>query len=57
MTMDEVSEETRIPVNTLRWYRHRGEGIRFAKIGGRLMARREDVEAWVEAAFETGPMK
>lgn len=52
MTMDEVSEMTRIPVNTLRWYRHRGDGVRFAKIGGRLMARRQDVEAWLDAAFE-----
>lgn len=57
MTMDEVSEETRIPVNTLRWYRHRGEGPKFAKIGGRLMARREDVQAWLDAAFETGEAK
>lgn len=52
MTMEEVSAETRVPVNTLRFYRHKGTGPKFAKIGGRLMARRQDVEAWLNAAFE-----
>lgn len=52
MTMDEVSEETRIPTSTLRYYRHKGTGPRFAKMGGRLMARREDVEKWIDAMFE-----
>lgn len=52
MTMEEVSAETRIPVNTLRFYRHKGMGPRFAKLGGRLMAKREDVEKWINDAFE-----
>lgn len=52
MTMDEVSQETRIPVNTLRFYRHKGLGPKFAKLGGRLVARREDVAQWINAAFE-----
>ena len=52
MTMDEVSEATRIPVNTLRFYRQKGAGPRFAKIGGRLMAQRAEVEKWISAAFE-----
>jgi predicted site-specific integrase-resolvase len=52
MTMEEVSEETRIPVNTLRFYRHKGIGPKFAKFGRRLMAKREDVEKYVNAAFE-----
>ncbi|QOD05431.1 helix-turn-helix domain-containing protein [Pseudarthrobacter sp. BIM B-2242] len=54
MTMDEVAEETRIPVNTLRFYRQNGKGPKFAKLGGRLMARREDVDGWIQRAFETG---
>lgn len=57
MTMDEVSEMTRIPVNTLRFYRHKGDGPKAAKIGGRVMYRRDDVEAWLDAAFETGQAK
>lgn len=52
MTLEEVSEMTRIPVNTLRFYRHKGSGPKFALIGGRLMAKRETVEAWVDAAFD-----
>lgn len=54
MTMDEVSEETRIPINTLRFYRHKGEGPKSALIGGRVTYRREDLEKWIDAAFETG---
>lgn len=52
LTLDEVSAQTRIPVNTLRFYRQKGQGPKFAKIGGRLMARRLDVEKWIDDAFE-----
>lgn len=52
MTIPEVSELTRIPEATLRFYRHKGDGPKSAKIGGRVMYRREDVEAWLDAAFE-----
>lgn len=55
MTIEEVSEETRIPVNTLRFYRHKGAGPQFAKLGGRLMAKRTDVEEWIDAAFSVNP--
>ncbi|WP_343902141.1 helix-turn-helix transcriptional regulator [Arthrobacter rhombi] len=54
MTMDEVSEETRIPVNTLRFYRHKGTGPKSAKIGGKVMYRREDLDKWINQAFEAG---
>lgn len=57
MTIDEVSELTRIPEATLRWYRHKGTGPRSAKIGGRVMFRRADVEAWLDEAFESGVAK
>lgn len=57
MTMKEVSEEIRIPVNTLRFYRHKGEGPKSALIGGKVMYRREDLEEWIDAAFETGEAK
>ena len=52
MTMDEVSEETRIPVNTLRFYRHKGTGPKSALIGGRVMYKRTDVEEYLDAAFD-----
>lgn len=57
MTMKEVSEETRIPLNTLRFYRHKGEGPKSALIGGKVMYRRDDVEAWINEGFETGRTK
>ncbi|WP_212746995.1 helix-turn-helix transcriptional regulator [Sinomonas gamaensis] len=52
LSLAEVSEMTRIPENTLRYYRQKGEGPRFGKLGGRLVARESDVLAWIDAAFE-----
>lgn len=52
-TMAEVSEMTRIPVNTLRYYRHLGnKGPRSASLGGRIMYREQDVLAWINEQFE-----
>lgn len=50
MTMAEVAARTRIPVNTLKYYRARGDiGPKSFKLGGRrVMYRRADVDAWVE---------
>ncbi|MDQ0094416.1 helix-turn-helix transcriptional regulator [Paeniglutamicibacter psychrophenolicus] len=52
MTMAEVAEMTRIPENTLRYYRHKETGPKSAKIGGRVMYRRADVDAWINEAFD-----
>lgn len=52
MTMGEVAEHTRIPVNTLRFYRHKGVGPASALIGGRVMYLRETVDAWIAEQFE-----
>ncbi|PKQ25052.1 MAG: DNA-binding protein [Actinobacteria bacterium HGW-Actinobacteria-4] len=51
-----VSERTGIPINTLRYYRMRGEGgpPSFRLGGRRVMYAVEDVEAWIEKARETG---
>ena len=51
LTLQEVSEMTRIKETTLRWYRHNGTGPKSAKLGGRVMYRREDVIAWLEDQF------
>lgn len=45
----EVSERSGIPVGTLRYYRHRGEGPRSFKLGRRVAYFEDDVEAWIEA--------
>lgn len=54
MTIQEVSDLTRVPVATLRYWRHQTSGPKSARFGGRLMYRREDVEKWVSEAFATG---
>jgi excisionase family DNA binding protein len=53
LTIEEVAELTRLPVATLRWYRATGKGgPKSGKIGGRrVMYRRADVEAWIQAVF------
>lgn len=49
LTFDEVSDRTGIPKATLRWLRAQGRGPRMGLLAGRLRAREEDVDAWVEA--------
>ena len=51
LTLQEVSEMTRIKEATLRWYRHTGTGPKSAKLGGRVMYKRADVIAWLEDQF------
>ncbi len=45
----EVHEKTGIPVATLRWWRHRGEGPRSFKLGKTVFYDIDDVAAWVES--------
>ncbi len=52
LTIDEVAEVTRLPINTLYHYRATGQGPKSAKIGRRVMYRRADVDAWISEAFE-----
>lgn len=48
MTTAEVSEYLKTPEATLRYWRHQGTGPKFFRLGGkRLMARRQDVDAWL----------
>jgi len=49
----DVSELTRVPVATLRYWRHTGKGgPKSFKIGNRVAYKLEDVEAWLEAQYE-----
>lgn len=52
LTLKEVAEMTRTKESTLRYYRTNGTGPKGAVIGGRLMYRRRDVEAWINSAFD-----
>ncbi|WP_018769259.1 helix-turn-helix transcriptional regulator [Arthrobacter sp. 162MFSha1.1] len=51
MTLEEVAEMLRKSPAQLRWMRHSGTGPKSAKVGGRVMFRRADVIAWVDAQF------
>ena len=51
LTLDEVSELTRVPVNTLYYWRHRGIGPQAAKMGKRLVYRESEVSRWVDEQF------
>lgn len=50
-TLEEVSEMTRMPAATLRFWRHKGTGPKSSKVGRRVMYREEDVAAWLEAQY------
>jgi predicted DNA-binding transcriptional regulator AlpA len=49
LTLREVSERTRIPLPTLRYYRHRGDGPPTFALGGRVMAFEQEVDDWILA--------
>lgn len=50
MTTSEVSALVRRSPETLRYWRHRNEGPPSFRLGRRVMYRRGDVSAWIEAA-------
>lgn len=50
MTTEEVAQYVRLSVETLRYFRQRDQGPRFARLGRRVMYRRQDVDNWIEAA-------
>jgi predicted DNA-binding transcriptional regulator AlpA len=49
---EEVAALARKPVATIRWLRAIGRGPRSGKLGNRVIYKRADVEAWIDAAFE-----
>ncbi|WGL50674.1 helix-turn-helix domain-containing protein [Nocardioides sp. BP30] len=53
LRIEEVSEKTGVPVETLRWWRKRdkGEGPRSGKLGRRVVYYASDVEAWIRSSL------
>lgn len=51
LTIEEAAERTRLPINTLRWMRHKGTGPRGAVLSRRIVYREDDLEAWIEQRF------
>lgn len=47
MTTAEVAELTRLPVGTLRYFRHSNTGPTSFKLGRRVTYRRDAVMAWI----------
>ena len=52
LTLPEVAARLRVPVNTLRWWRQKGTGPGFFKVGRRLVTTVGDLQAWIEEQKE-----
>ncbi|MGW9415159.1 helix-turn-helix domain-containing protein [Arthrobacter cupressi] len=52
LTLDETAEILRKSPAQLRWMIHSGTAPRSARIGGRRMFRRSDVQEFIREAFE-----
>jgi excisionase family DNA binding protein len=51
LTVEEVAKLCNRSVDTVRYWRYKGLGPRFARMGRRVMARRSDVLEWIDAQF------
>lgn len=53
LRLSEVAKMTGIPLNTLRYWRATGRGPKTWKLGGStVVAYEDDVEAWIQEAYE-----
>ena len=49
LTIAEAAQLLRTPVATLRYWRHRNAGPRSFRLGRRVLYRRDDLRAWIDA--------
>lgn len=54
LTIAEAAELLRAPVATLRYWRHLGTGPTSFRLGRRVLYRRDDLQAWVDARRDAG---
>jgi len=54
LTIAEAAELLRAPVATLRYWRHLGTGPRSFRLGRRVLYRRDDLDAWIDARHDQG---
>lgn len=47
LKLEQISERTGVPLATLRYYRHKKEGPPTFKLGRRVVAYADEVDAWV----------
>jgi excisionase family DNA binding protein len=56
LTAEELAEIFRVRVETIKQWRHRGQGPRAIKSGGKFLRwRQADVDAWLEQHAEQAP--
>jgi len=55
LTIDEAAALLRRTPAALRYMRHVGKGPKSALVGGRVMYRADDVDAYIDAAFAETP--
>jgi len=54
MTTEEVAHALRAPVETVRYWRHVGQGPKSFKIGRRVLYAADDIERFIESARSEG---
>jgi excisionase family DNA binding protein len=54
LTITEAADLLRAPVATLRYWRHLGTGPRSFRLGRRVLYRRDDLHAWIDAMHKNG---
>ncbi len=54
LTISEAAALLRAPVATLRYWRHLGTGPTSFRLGRRVLYRREDLHAWIDAHRDQG---
>lgn len=52
LTINEAAVLLRTPVATLRYWRHLGTGPHSFRVGRRVLYRRADLDAWVDARHD-----
>ena len=51
LLLEEVAEITRIPLPTLRFYRHSGKGPKTFRLGNRVVVKKADLDTWIEERY------
>lgn len=57
ITLEQISEKTGVPIATHRYYRATGQGPKTFKLGGKVVAFEDDVDAWIQAAYDAADSK
>ncbi|WP_336031973.1 helix-turn-helix transcriptional regulator [Geodermatophilus sp. FMUSA9-8] len=57
LTIIEAAAVLRAPVATLRYWRHLGTGPKSFRLGRRVLYRRDDLRAWVDAQADHSPRR